>query len=854
MRRARTLLSTLLAVTTSLSCAGRVIQGSVAPDTGLSISHGNVSVVATSSRHAAGDSHSLSRMASPEPDTLLVEVRLDGIGHRLTKALRIGAELYVPAQVVFELIGAGARADTAVALVSIHRLRELLGTSVSFDSADLVVTIQPTPEMPAAQRLTRDRLRTGLRFGQQQASSSPSVVAPAGAGVLAVDYDVFGTSSDATRPNYLIRAGVGVFGGELSSTFVSGMANEVAWTLMRPGAPLVSRLQLGSTRTGGLQSRGIQGVSLGNAPPYRPAIIDYRQLGGTLPAGWTVDAFRGGRFFAFDSVGLDGRYSILLPVGYGQNAVDLVAYGPRGERVALQEYLRFSPSMLARGQSEYSMSVGRCVREECQAAGSMEARLGVLSGVTVEGGVLYERLGDGSNRIVPYGSLFALLRNEIGVEVEGFQNAVRRVSARYEPSPLAGVEALWLDTPASTSTSWTEPLAGSRFVRVDAWGSLSPRGAATFRAQLKHYPDPVAPRSEVTLGTSHAFAGAHWRPYTTTQIAGSGSTPSGQSGVELLVPPSQKLPSWLRGTWFRSLVELDHASGRVHRMESTLSRQVTRDLRLETEALWNQPANGLALAVRLVTHTNAFRANARAGRSGSSPHPSTWDFGAGGSLIADPGAGRVVMSSEPSFNRAGLSVLTFLDLNGDGVRQNGEPPVPNAGVIFGNRVLSTNGDGRAYFWGAPALEPIVLSVDSASVPPHWHVPAPIMAVLRGTRSSHFELPLVAGSTLEGRIRSEGVDPAAVSLVLQEENSTRQQSVEIFLDGSFYIMSVRPGSYVLSASIKGEPANLAQRVRVVVPSFTAGALAQTPRRLAEVTIALTASAQQAIPPCTGARCK
>ena len=843
MRRARpTLLSALLAVAASLSCAGRVIPGSIAPDAGVSTSHGNVNVVAAANRN--GDDPDSARVPPAEPDTLVVEVRLDGIAHRLTKAVRIGAELYLPAQVVFDLIGGGTPADTTASLVSIERLRELLGTSVHFDSADLVVTIQPTPEMPAAQRLTRDRLRAGLRTGQERASGMQTAVAPPGAGVLAVDYDVFGTSANASQPSYLVRAGVGVFGGELSSAFVSGTANEVAWTLMQPGARLVSRLQLGSTRTGGLQSQSIQGISLGNAPPYRPAVIDYRRLGGRLPAGWTVDAFRGGRFFAFDSVGLDGRYSILLPVGYGQNAVDLVAYGPSGERVALHEYLRFSPSMLARGQSEYSLSFGRCVRAECQAAGSMEARLGVLSGVTVEGGVLYERLEDGSNGIFPYGSLFALLRNDIGVEVEGFRNAVRRVSARYEPSPLSGVEATWLNT--QSTSLWADPFAGGRSVRVDAWGSLSPRaGAATIRAQLKHYPDPVVPRSEVTLGTSHALGGAHWRPYTTARI--DGSTHSGMSGIELMLPPSPRLPSWLHGTWFRSLVELDHASGRVHRTESTLSRQVTRELRLETEAQWSRPTNGLALAVRLVTYTNAFRANARASRAGAAPHASTWDYGVGGSLIADPDARRVVMSSEPSFDRAGLSVLTFLDLNGDGIRQSGEPPVPNAGVTFGHRVLVTNRDGRAYFWGAPALEPIVLSVDSATVPPHWHVPAPIMAVLRGTRSTHFELPLVAGSTVEGRIRTEGVDPASVSLVLQEENSTRQLPVEVFLDGSFYIMSVRPGSYVLSASIKGQPANLTQQVRVIVPTFATRELAEAPRRLTEVTIALGASTKRVIPP-------
>ena len=95
----------------------------------------------------------------------------------------------------------------------------------------------------------------------------------------------------------------------------------------------------------------------------------------------------------------------------------------------------------------------------------------------------------------------------------------------------------------------------------------------------------------------------------------------------------------------------------------------------------------------------------------------------GGSVIVDPRAGRVSLSSEPSFDRAGVSVRAFLDLNADGVRQEGEPPVVGAGIAIGSRVVVTNGHGRAVLWGVPAFEPVLVRVDSATAPPHWHVPA-----------------------------------------------------------------------------------------------------------------------------------
>lgn len=865
LRRRTTRIASSLTIAASLSCAGRTLtpHAPALEPNRQAASHTDAQWGANDSSpgHAVPDS---TRRASPlpptlDPDTLLVEVRLEGIAHRLVKALMVGGELYLPTQAVFDLLGAGASGDSVESLITVRRLRDVLGTAVAFDGGDLVVTIHPTPEMPAARRRLRDREHAVLRSALPTATSPTSVAPERGDGVLAIDYDVFGAAGAATEPQYAVRAGLGILGGELSTAFGSAAASpggDVAWTLIRPGARFVSRLTLGASTAGPLHSRSIQGISFGNAPMFRPAIIEQMLFTGTLPAGWTVDAYRAGRLFAFDSVEADGLYSLIAPVVYGENVVDLIAYGPRGQRMALQEFLRYSPAQLAQGQSEYSVSFGRCRRENCRVAGNVETRVGLLPGVTLESGVFHERTLSGSDRITPYGSLVALLPHGTGVEVEGFDKSITRLSARFEPSRLAGIEALWLNAPPQELSTGSSP--ASRSVRISTWASLSARpGATAIHAQLRHTPDPVSPGTEVTLGTSHTFGGTQWRPYTTARLA-RGTTESGVAGVELLVLPSPRHPAWLSGTWLRSLVEVDHTSGAVHRIESTLSRQVTRDLRFETEAQWSKRSNDLALALRVVTHTSGFRGTARARRSSTAPYRSTWDFGAGGSVIADPYARRLVMSSEPSVNRAGLSVLAFLDLNDDGVRQKDEPPVGGAGVIAGNRVLTTDAEGRAYFWGAPAFEPILLTVDSLTVPPHWHVPAPMTAVLRGTRTGHIVLPLVPGSTLEGKVLGvDFVDLGAVSLWLEEEGSSRRQPVEVFRDGTFYMMSVRPGNYALSAVLNRDSATLVgPRVSLVVPAMSVADAQQSPARLAQVTIDLGAPAQgRAIPPCVpGVNCR
>jgi hypothetical protein len=755
----------------------------------------------------------LSRLDESVDDTLFVELRLDGVGQRLTRIVRREHDVFLPTDVVGELVGRESLAG-APPLASIAELQARLRTPVSFDIADLVVTIAPTPEMPGVRRRARERERASLLA--ESASRPPDQIAPAASGLLALDYRVFGASAIASRPSYDGRAVLGVAGGELSATFSSGTGRSgtLAWTLVRPGAPLVSRLQVGATESGTATApRRIRGISLGNAPPVRPFVVDLRSLAGSLPDGWTVDAYQGGRFVAFDSVGPDGRYVFALPVGYGQNVVDIVAYGPLGERVVSQEYVRYEPGTLGRGRSEYGVSLGHCADGACQEAGHVSGRIGLLAGLTAEGGILFERTRSDVQRFNPYGSLVAMLGTDVGVEIDADRRSVRRLNARYEPSPLSGVEANWLDA-VRESAGMGVP-ASPRSLRLDAWGSLSARpGAAEIRAQLRYTPDSLAPRREFTLGTSHRLAGLHLRPYATSRLV-RGRTPSGWSGLEVLIPASSSWPSWLRGAWFRSLLEVDHETGRLRRTEATLSRQVTPDLRLETEAGWSRDQRGPTVAVRMVTHSRTVRATARS-QSRSGAALDSWDYSVGGSLVVDPRARRLTLSSEPSFDRAGISVRAFLDRNVDGVRQDDEPPVAHAAVSVGGRVLATDAHGRADWWGVPAFEPILVRVDSQSVPPHWLVPSPSTVVLKGAQSARLDLAFTPGTTLEGQVQGDGVDASRISLVLRDEKSGAMTPVELFGDGSFYAMSLRPGMYTMSVQHKGEPVESAQRVPLVIP--------------------------------------
>src|SRR5439155_1736555 len=93
----------------------------------------------------------------------------------------------------------------------------------------------------------------------------------------------------------------------------------------------VKQLRLGDVASTGPRSRALEGVAITNAPFIRPSLIGSLRYAGSLEPGWSVEAYRGGDLVAFDSANASGGFSIDLPVRYGENPVDFVAYGPFGE-------------------------------------------------------------------------------------------------------------------------------------------------------------------------------------------------------------------------------------------------------------------------------------------------------------------------------------------------------------------------------------------------------------------------------------------------------------------------------------------------------------------------------------------
>ena len=178
----------------------------------------------------------------------------------------------------------------------------------------------------------------------------------------------------------------------------------------------------------------MRGVSVTNAPFVRPSVLGVLPYAGRLPVGWEVEAYRGGQLIAFDSTDSRGDYAVHVPVLYGENPVQFIAYGPYGETRVFGRTYRVSSALLPAGRFEYGVSGGECRFVACDITGNVDLRYGLSSRWTLQAGADRFWRDSLGNLFHPYGSITGSLTNAVTAQVEGVAHAFVRSALAWEPS------------------------------------------------------------------------------------------------------------------------------------------------------------------------------------------------------------------------------------------------------------------------------------------------------------------------------------------------------------------------------------------------------------------------------------
>jgi hypothetical protein len=713
-------------------------------------------------------------------------------------------------------------------------LAEVFGTEFRVEWNELDVTVMNPEVFPLGQRTARESARRGFH-GQSDENPEPDVLLGLDrrtTGGMVVDYSlIVPTQELSSSGSWNLGLGADLYGGSLETTVQSqgldggDMRAFASWTGVWLDNAAVSQARIGDGLSTGPRPRSVQGFSVSNSPYVRPAIVGQVPIELQLGAGWQVEAYRGGRLVSFDSVNAAGRFSLDMPIQYGENPVDLVAYGPNGEVRRMSRTYRVLNDALPYRRFEYGLSAGSCRVENCRATANMDLRYGLTRRIAVRGGIdEFWRTGP-SDLFHPYVGFTGNPVNALVLDAEAVGNAELRGAIQFEPTT-----AFRLSTEYSAfDTGVDQPIftAPGRFNQWNALAFFRPlrdSWAITVDGGIDGFTDVTGRNLSSRLAVSwqtglvRLVPGVRAIHEAPTMPAGS---PKSFWSLAVFTLPSPRLGPFFGAVSAQAGYEMT-GQGRSNSAFLSLTRLVTRGLRAEVSTSWFA-GGGTNLGFTLSTELPTIRSVTSV--MASTRGPASGSQFVQGSALLNAGDGRVAFAAGPSLQRAGVMGTVFLDVNGNGKREPSEPPLAGVRVQVGYQNSTTDSLGRYRVWDISAFEPVAVMIDSSSLASPLWVPTSNLIVVepQPNRFRPVDLAVTPAGVVDGKVTRETptgrVGVPGITVVLVDLHRGTRRSVTTFSDGTFYSMGVKPGDYEIriderSAARTGmtaEPVKMTMRV-------------------------------------------
>ncbi|RST29774.1 carboxypeptidase regulatory-like domain-containing protein [Sphingomonas ginkgonis] len=609
----------------------------------------------------------------------------------------------------------------------------------------------------------------------------------------------------------------------------------------------------GDAFTGNNVSAG-RGLLLTNRPLAQPLAFDRTALSGELPSGWEAELYRNGELIAFAPATSDNRYRFDdVQLLYGDNRLEVISYGPQGQVRSRIETINVGEQSVPPGRTWYWAGINQPGRDLLSfghaATGPPAATLlGDPPASLLQGGALATtdpppREGLRAAVSVEHGldqrTSVAALVQTLTVDdrrVTFVEGAVRRsigpalVEAGIAADDRGGLafRAQALARVGSVNLS-AQTIVGRDF-RARGAGALAQEHRLALDAPLKLGRTTIPLHGDLRfaeMAGGDRLLSANLRSSvqlnrfnlaTVVQMQktlGSGASASpGQ--LDLTVIGSGRI----RGVRLRGAGQFDLAhGGRFRQAELSGYWSVGDTTDLETTLAWDGAAHRARARVGYIRRlsTLALALTGEAASDGS--------VAAGLNLVFSLSGGgeRMRLSREPLATAGSVDALVFRDLNGNGVRDPGEPLEKGALITAGMQTAErpTDARGLASVGGLQLYRPVAIGIDTTTLADPMLVPAKAAQVVtpRPGVAAKVEIPLVGAGDVEGvLIKDGGGGFEGLDLELVDQAGHVVATTRTDYDGYFLFERVGYGRYALrltrdSAQAARSPAALGDAIAV-----------------------------------------
>jgi hypothetical protein len=685
-------------------------------------------------------------------------------------------------------------------------LDRLLGVRTSVTWSDLSAMVGQTAGLPVIQRGRRERRRQLISRGQRPMSGAMEIPLRERAvdGAVMSWSLVAATGGPTDQLSLNLGLGAALLGGSAelrpqvwSSHGESAVELRGSWTRAWPAARRIRQARLGDVQSSGLRARLLQGVAITNAPFIRSSEFDVEPLAGNVPAGWEVELYDGGRLMAYADADALGAFRVPLQLRYGQNPLELVMYGPRGEVTRQKRTIRVPFSRLPTGRLEYAAAAGLCRYDPCRELMSADVRYGLSNHVTVQGG--WDAFFGGVRGDVwqPYAVVSATPLPSLAITGEAVVNGRLRTAVEYEPTTDLRVTAGYTNYAEAGAIYSGAVAENTRSEASLFWRPGWMSGALFFQGTGAHSTGPSLRRSVQRVSATTRFGLVRYSlGVLRDALDRGGAVASRQFSIDASADATLLGPwRWLRTSTVQGQIAIEPARG-LSALRTTVGRRVNAGLRMDAGIGWFR-ATGFSLELNFSTAMPGPRAGVRS-RVSSQAGSEGMTF-AYGSVAWDPRTQLLRLGDGADLGRGGISGVLFRDDNGNSVRDPGEPGLSGIPVHVGGWPAETDADGRFSVWGLIPSEPAQIEVDTLSFgDPHLILPASVIRV-RPTPNAFgaIQLPVVVGGEVSGFVVLGEEALAGVPVLLRELNTGAEITIVTFGDGGFYKVAIPPGEYEIT---------------------------------------------------------
>jgi hypothetical protein len=689
----------------------------------------------------------------------------------------------------------------------------VFGLNCKFNFRTLSILLTTSLDLPVIREIREEEIRNNLIRLRGEAKVDTTIgrsyplfkLGMADWGVVATQAAQRGLPEQDDNRLYLALGGV-VAGGETdvalnydNNTPFVGSQQFFQWRYVNNENPGLRQVTAGKIYTPSIASiyAPVIGIQFTNAPTvYRRSFGTYT-LTYYSEANWVVELYMNNSLVDYAKAPAAGFYTFKVPLVYGNSLLKLRFYGPWGEELSHEQNIQIPFNFLPVGEFEYTASAGVVQDSLNSRFGRVSCNYGLGERVTVGAGAEYlSSIVNG--REIPF--VNASLRVSSNLLLSGeYALGVRAkaVASYHLPSDLQleldyirytrGQEAINYSYLEERKAIVSFPFRGPKFTlfsRLSLYQAILPG-------------TELAPASKYTTGegllsgvffhvntnlTTYAWFTQQSAPYVYSSLSMAFRLP----GKIILTPQ----------------VQYEYRQRRIIDLRTEMGKYVNSrgffNVYYEKNIKSNFTSVGLGLRYDFsfaLTSMSITRVNQAVAMVQS----------ASGSLIYDDQTKYVGFDRHSSVGKGGLLIEPYLDLNGNGKRDPGEPRVSGVTIRINGGIIQINSaDTTIRVSGLEAYASYILHLNASFESVAWDIRnKTIRVVVDPNQFKVLEIPVaifgeVTGMVYQKEDNSQKPLGRIVVCFYRVDKSLAGQAITE-ADGSFDFAGLMPGTYTAEVS-------------------------------------------------------